>query len=644
MAKPSSEKVGIRIQSEPIVKGKTKITELPFHLLLVSDLTPQAPLPSDWSSPSRLLSLDKNSFTEFMQQLAPRLAIAVPNHLSNTPAELELELQFPDLKAFRPEGIVMQIPALARLLQVRTLVQQVKDGKLDLTEFQQQAEAAGVDRDLIERFQQILEQPPPPPPAKVAPPPESSKKPAKPDKLDSLLDMVDLGTGAPEHAAKKPGPLGALLQAITADETGAESVLSQPSEINVEKSAAEMLIAELDGILSDQVNVILHHPQFPNLEATWRGLKFLVDQIDFRKNIRLSVLPVRKDSLNEALYHQLLMPTYHGSIQELIDAPISVVIADFAFVNTTDELQRLDDLAETMASLQVPLLAGVGPAFFGKQRASELAALPVLWQHLQRPEYVGWNALRDKAVSNYLALALPRFLLRFPYGSDNPVKEFQFAETGGTQAERQLWGNAALALAATMARSFAATGWPTHLSGRQNGGRIENLPLWNFSATGVSARIPLETKVPESKEVEFSEAGFAVLSCRPNDDAAHIAFAPVVHRPEKFDEAEANEEARLHATLACQLMTTRIAQHLLRFERELAAGLAPKKVQAELTAHLQALFKSTGITLAPEAITVEISEHPERHDRWYAALRLYPPEEILGRETSVVMGLELPRT
>jgi hypothetical protein len=150
-------------------------------------------------------------------------------------------------------------------------------------------------------------------------------------------------------------------------------------------------------------------------------------------------------------------------------------------------------------------------------------------------------------------------------------------------------------------------------------------------------------KIPESKEVELSEAGFAVLSCRPNDDAAHIAFAPVVHRPEKFAEAEANEEARLHATLACQLMTARIAQHLLRFQRELAPGLAPEKLQAKLAEHLQALFKSAGTPLAPEAMTIEISESPKDADRWYAALRLYTPEEILGRETSVLMGLELPR-
>ncbi len=232
---------------------------------------------------------------------------------------------------------------------------------------------------------------------------------------------------------------------------------------------------------------------------------------------------MHKNNLSEALYHQLLMPTYHGSIQELIDAPISVVVADFEFSSSPDELERLDDLAESMASLQVPLLAGVGPAFFGKQHASELATLPVLWQHLQRPEYVGWNPLRDKIVSNYLTLALPRFLLRFPYGSDNPVRDFQFAES----ANDHLWGNAALALAATMARSFDETGWPTHLSGLHDGGKIENLPLWNYSATGVSARIPLEVKIPESKEVELAVTGFAV--CKRNQRADGVGIAACIN-------------------------------------------------------------------------------------------------------------------
>lgn len=639
MANPSSKDIGIRIQSEPIVTGKKKFTALPFHLLLISDLAPQAPAPSEWSGPSLLINVDKNNFSQFIQQLNPRLVIEVSNYINDTPKNLEIELQFTDLKAFRPEGIVAQIPALARLLQVRTLVNQVKDSKLDLSEFQPQAEAAGVERDLAERFKQILEQPPAPAPVKIGPKPAPNKKSPRPDRLDSLLEMVDLGTGKPEPIAKAPGPFDALLQAIAAEETGVESASSQPSETIVEKSAAALLIADLDEILGNQVNAILHHPQFQSLEAAWRGLKFLLDRMDFRKNIRLSVLPVRQNNLNEALYHQLLMPAHHGSIQELIDAPISLVIADFEFSNTAEELERLADLAESMASLQMPLLAGVGPAFFGRQRAAELATLPVLWQHLQRPEYVGWNALRDKVVTNYLALLLPRFLLRFLYGSDNPVKDFQFIES----ADHHLWGNAALAVAVTVARSFAETGWPTPLSGRRDGGKIENLPLWNYSASGVSARIPLEMKIPESQEVELSEAGFAVLSCRPNDDAAHVAFAPVVHRPEKFAEAEANEEARLHATLACQLMTARIAQHLLRFEHELPEGLTPERLQSELAAHLQALFKSAGTPLAPEAMTIEISESPEHADRWYAALRLYTPEAMLGKETSVLMGLELPR-
>ncbi len=135
MANPSKKNIGIRIQSEPIVSGKNKFTPLPFHLLLVSDLTPQTPAPADWSSPSRLFIVDKNNFPQFIQQLAPKLVIEVPNHINDAPKTLEIELQFTDLKAFRPKGIVAQMPALNRLFNLRVLVNQVKDGKLRLEDF-----------------------------------------------------------------------------------------------------------------------------------------------------------------------------------------------------------------------------------------------------------------------------------------------------------------------------------------------------------------------------------------------------------------------------------------------------------------------------------------------------------------------------
>jgi len=637
------ENIGITIRSEPETTGKRKAAELPLHILFVSDLTPRVKPPTDWSLQSHLFGVEKQTFPQLMQQLAPSLNIEVPDHISGGPKPVEFELQFKDLKTFGPEAVVAQVPALSRLLHVKLLVEKVKRGELPLSEFKSRAEAAGLDSDLAQRFQELLTAPPMPTPP--IPPPSTSpaqdSKAQEKEKLGSLLQMVDLGDGVKPE--KKPDAMDALLSAITASETGpgSEAPTPQGTLADVERAVAEMLIADLDQMVGDQVNAILHHPQFQSLETSWRGLKFLVDRIDFRKNIRLSVLSAPRAHLNNALYHQLLKPPSGAMEEVLTETPVSVVVADFEFGSTTNELEILSDLTEIMASLQVPLVAGVGPAFFGKGSPSEIAQLPVLWQHFQGPEYARWNSLQDQAASNYVTLALPRFLLRFPYGPDNPVKGFQFTESLGQRY--YLWGNAALAVATTLARSFVETGWPTHITGPRSGGRVEDLPLWEEPAAGGRARIPLDVRIPEEKQVELSEMGFIVLACRPNDDAAYVAFAPTIHRPEKYDNTESNEDARIHATLACQMMVARILQHLLRFEREMTPGLSPSRVREELVDSMRTLLKVGGKLLPRNGIEVETSEPSEHPGRLPLRIRLISPPEILGREVNIVMAFELSR-
>ena len=188
-----------------------------------------------------------------------------------------------------------------------------------------------------------------------------------------------------------------------------------------------------------------------------------------------------------------------------------------------------------------------------------------------------------------------------------------------------------------MSRSFIATGWPTHITGQHNGGRIENLPVWEYGST----HIPLEVLIPESKQVEFAEAGFTVLSCRPNDDAAYIGFAPVAHRPEMYDDPDTTSEAHLHATLACQVFASRVAHHMLVFQREMIPGLAKERIQSELTTRLESLLKTGGYSLSQEAVVIDLADSPSRPGAVEVTVRLIPPEQILGRETRLGMQFEV---
>jgi type VI secretion system ImpB/VipA family protein len=445
-------------------QGAVTKTEMPLRMLVLGDFTPEAPDVENWEESSRLINVTLSSFGSVMQQLSPRLSMDVTNRLNDSPKELTVELNFPDMKSFRPEGIAQQVPELANLLGIRRLVSQVKDRKMSLEEFDQQAQQMGIDSAWLERFHQMLSASQTPATPEPSPPSEGETKPEG-GGLDALLNMVDV----PDEQAppEQTSPVDGLLRAISGAKKGGAKA---------DKSVVEAIIDELDQSLSQQIDEILHHSKFQQLESAWRGLKLLIDRADFQGNIKIEMLSVRKDQLRDAVYHQVFTPEYN----ELTETPLSVMVADFDFGRTPEEIELLGDMARIAASIQVPFIASVGPAFFGSETAEGLTRLPMLRSFFQEPAYAEWNALRDDPDSQYVVLTMPRFLLRLPYGPDGiQVKEFNSRESAKS-ADDHLWGRGTFAVATTIVRSFIEDGWPIRVTGLRGGGMVENLPVCVF--------------------------------------------------------------------------------------------------------------------------------------------------------------------
>lgn len=605
--------------------------ELPLRLLVLGNFTPNAPPPSDWASASPPISVDKNSFPSVMQQLQPQLSLDVPNRLSGSPQELTVDLSFPDMNAFRPEGIVQQVDGLASLLEIRRLVTQLSDRKLTLQQFGERLQKAGVEKTWLERFHKLLG-----PPKRKAE--SSQKRESKPssDKLDVLLDMVDIGdeqtvsAQEPSEQSVKPSHIDSLIRAIVQPEQGGPKA---------DSSIADAIIDELNQTLNEQINDILHHSEFQQLESTWRGLKFLIDRTDFRENVQVELLSVPKSELRDAIHHQVFTPEYN----ELTETPLSVMIADYEFDRSPEDMELLGDIARMVASMQVPFVASVGPAFFGLQTAEELSKLPPLRSYIQQPEYAKWNTLRDNEYSQYIALTMPRFLLRFPYGPDGiRVKEFAFTENAELPANH-LWGRGAFAVATTLIRSFIDNSWCTQITGLRSGGMVENLPVWSHRFAGRDVSIPLDVLFSQNKEMEFVDGGFILLSSSINDDTASTLAAPTVYRPKKYATPEATKEAQLHATLPYQLFATRMTHYLRRILREVSTGLTAEQMQTAMTEKIRSILSGPGVELPEEAVMVEMSDSEEKPDYYDVVLRIQPPFQILGRDVDLLLGLELHR-
>ncbi|MCA9685983.1 MAG: type VI secretion system contractile sheath large subunit, partial [Myxococcales bacterium] len=106
--------------------------------------------------------------------------------------------------------------------------------------------------------------------------------------LETILSETKLTPGDEAYDVTKAG-----VQAFISE------MLKGRDNKKIDKAAVDSMIVELDQRLSKQINEILHHKDFQKVEAAWRSLKYVVDNVNFRENVRINVLSVQKDELLE---------------------------------------------------------------------------------------------------------------------------------------------------------------------------------------------------------------------------------------------------------------------------------------------------------------------------------------------------------
>lgn len=252
----------------------------------------------------------------------------------------------------------------------------------------------------------------------------------------------------------------------------------------LDKSLLDFHISELDRKISQQLDAVMHHPDFQALESLWRGLWFLVQRTDPRKNTKIELLDVSKEDLRQdfddapeivqsGLYHHTYVQEYDTPGGE----PIASVISSYEFDNSPQDIALLRNISRVAAASHMPFIGSVGPEFFLKNSMEEVAAIKDIGSYFDRAEYIKWKSFRDTDDSRYIGLVMPRVLGRLPYGPDTiPVRSFNYVEeVKGPDHEKYLWTNASFAFAANMVKSFVNNGWCVQIRGPQAG---EQSPIY----------------------------------------------------------------------------------------------------------------------------------------------------------------------
>jgi type VI secretion system protein ImpC len=370
--------------------------------------------------------------------------------------------------------------------------------------------------------------------------------------------------------------------------TGARTLLddllrSPETAPRIDKDRIHGLIADLDRRVSAQVNAVLHHPEVQKLESAWRGLKHLVDRVDFRENIRLEVVHATKDELRadaedapEVTQSGLYKHLYSRAFGVLGGKPYGVVCATFDVGAGAEDLQLLEHCASVSAMAHVPFLTNTSPKMFGLRDFTELSRLKDLEATFEGPQYARWNSLRDSEDARYIGLCMPRFLLRLPYGkrdSEISIKRFDFQEEVIDRHEHYLWGPASIAMTARVAESFAKYRWCPNIIGPQGGGSVHGLPLHQYEQGGeLKTKLPCETTITDRQELQLSNLGFIGMVFRQDSDNAAFFSANSTQRPKTFQKtaegAAAQQSAQLGSRLPYMFVITRLAHYLKVLQRE----------------------------------------------------------------------------
>lgn len=244
--------------------------------------------------------------------------------------------------------------------------------------------------------------------------------------------------------------------------TAVEELLRQvaaPHCVEAESPDRERYTHVIDQALSAAMRSVLHHPDFQALEAAWRALDLLVRRIETSARLQIVVYDISAeelaadlsagDDLEDSGLYRLLVE------QPALDAhqgPLSALIGNYGFEMTPPHAELLGRMARIAAAARAPFIAAIGPACVST-RVEDLHPLVV----------EAWEALRALPEAAYVALTVPRFLLRTPYGAKSePIDAFEFEEFDAHAGlKTMLWGNSAILAAVLLCKHFRQQGAQT---------------------------------------------------------------------------------------------------------------------------------------------------------------------------------------
>lgn len=437
-------------------------------------------------------------------------------------------------------------------------------------------------------------------------------------------------------------------------------------QMTVSKNTEAMInsrIAEIDRMLSLQLNEVMHHEDFQKLEGSWRGLNHLVMNSETGTMLKIRVLNTSKKDLlkdmeraSEFDQSALFKKVYEEEFGTFGGAPFGALIGDYEFGNNPQDLSLLEKISNVAAAANAPFFSAASAQMFGWNEFQDLTEVRDIAKIFDRTEYAKWRSFRESEDSRYVGLCLPHTLMRLPYGSETkPTETFNYEEdVDGKDHKKYLWGNAAYSMGTRLTESFAKYQWCASIRGVEGGGLVQGLPVHTFKTDegDIALKCPTEISITDRREKEFSDLGFIPLVHCKNTDYAAFFAAQSCQKAQKYDKDEANANARLSTQLPYIMAVSRFAHYLKAMMRDKVGSFMSRSncetflnqwIQNYVTPNDDASAETKAQYPLREA-RIDVSEVPGKPGVYRAVAFMRPHFQLDELSVSLRLVAELPKS
>ena len=682
--------------------GAKRRREIPFVVGVFAPLAAKSTKVPKSLADRKMVAIDRDNFDAVMASVEPRLAFTIPNFGSETGGNMPINLVFRSYEDFEPLNLVLQVPEIALAFHQRSRLRDMlakldgNDGLNDLLE------AIVVNPERRAALQAVF---------------ESSREAIEEARTLKLLsDRADEVLRAIPESERGPGSdIGELFGKgrMILEESQASYALEMLEEFvhqfliggDIEFEAINFgalisqRIAQLDGLVSRLLNRLIHHPDFQALEATWRGLNYLVMKTETGTTLKIKVLNATFEELYKDLdkavefdQSNLFKIVYEKEFGTFGGEPYSILVGDYQIGRTARDIDFAEKMSNLAAAAHAPFISSAYSRLFDMEDFDALHKPRDLAKLFESAELIKWRAFRETEDSRYVTLTLPKVLLRLPYHHENnPAEGVYFdedvaitlyeldeqgevvrdkagnpviltdADASGVITERvaksvdatkMLWGNPAFILGRVITRAFELHGWTAAIKGVEGGGLVEGLPAYTYETEDgdISLNCPTQVAITDRREKELNDLGFmAICHCKGSDKAAFFG-GQTTNKARQYLSESANKNAQISSMLPYMMASARFAHYIKVMMRErVGTFMTRQNVSDYLNSWItQYVLLDDGAPQAMKArfplrdARIDVTEVEDKVGAYRATVFLRPHFQLEELTASIRLVAELP--